>query len=759
MLVFLLWVSFSCEPAGIRLFVGPHQEPVFPEPIVNGGTVFVPANVISPLGGSIDRISDSVLNLRVGTKSVTIEEGSDAALVNDQGVPIDGAVLSRNNVLFIPLLFIAELLDLRVSWEQGDEVLRLLQKVLPRSLSVPAPDRPAPSSMFETVPSFVPTVDPAPPEPEVLPEVLPSAGVPNTSNTWQDSNGARLKALARLEQGQTVLELTGISFDSIESCLLPVPARIVIDTTDFLPDDGADPWLLDHPWVKQVRVAPFQGKGRIVLDLHEAVGYRIEAVENGVLLRVNRGLRATEFTPSIAGGSLRLDVPAQTAYEMTKLEAPERIVIDLQDTTLLGGARHMAVSSPFVSTVRISQFDQHTVRVVLDLTAPLPELPLQTTGQDLEFVLRSEISKISLVTFDDSTVVVIEGRGSLDPQILRLRDPERVVIDIPNAWPTHTFGQVAGSGQVRELRAAQFSPQVYRVVAELTSQATVRFARFSQEAVAVVIEPASLANVRIAVDAGHGGFDPGAVGRVLGLHEADVNLDIAGRLLALLTEGEALPVMVRPDEQFVSLIDRPQIAVNHDSAMFVSIHCNSAPQNKGSGTETLYSNPDNGSLKLAMSLQAELVKALGTRDRGVKQRQLYVLSNSEIPAALVEIAFLSHPEEERKLADEGFRQKAAQAIYNGLLQFVTNHMILPHSESETLWQRIQDSPEQLSLPVVDAEEATNAGEATNAEETARVEEGGEPVQTTEDVESEGAEGVDEAYPEQSSGHSMSESDV
>ena len=295
---------------------------------------------------------------------------------------------------------------------------------------------------------------------------------------------------------------------------------------------------------------------------------------------------------------------------------------------------------PFVSAVSVSQFDQHTVRVVLDLTAQLPELPLQTTGSDMEFVLRSEISRISLVATDDRMAVVVEGKGSLDPQILRLRDPERVVIDIPNAWPTETFDEITGAGLVRKVRAAQFTPQVYRVVAELTSPATVRFLRVSREVIAVLIEPPTLTDVRIAVDAGHGGFDPGAVGRVLGLHEADVNLDIAKRLLALLNEAEALPLMVRPDEQFIPLIDRPLIAANHDAAIFVSIHCNSSSKDEGSGTETLYYDPDNGSLKLAISLQEELVKALGTRDRGVKQRRLYVLTSSDIPAALVEVAFL-----------------------------------------------------------------------------------------------------------------------
>ena len=754
-LLFLLWVSFSCEPAGIKLFVGAHQEPVFPEPIVSGGVVFVPANIIKSLGGTIDHLSESVLNLRIGTKSVIIEEGKDAALINDQGVQMGGVAISRHNVLFIPLLFIADLLDLGVSWEQGNQVLRLLQRVLPRSLSIPAPDKPAPSSMFETVTSSITTSVPDPPEQEVPPEVIHPAIV---SRTWRTKEGVQLEALAHLEHGQTVLELTGLSLESLESWLLPAPPRIVIDTAEFLPDDATDPWVLDHPWVKQVRVAPFQGKGRIVLDLHEAVGYRIEPAENGVLLRVNRGLRTVEFIPSIAGGSLRLGLPAQTKYQMSQLEAPDRIVIDLQDTTLLDGARHVEGNSPFVSAVRVSQFDQHTVRVVLDLTAQLPELPLQTTGSDMEFVLRSEISRISLVATDDRMAVVVEGKGSLDPQILRLRDPERVVIDIPNAWPTETFDEITGAGLVRKVRAAQFTPQVYRVVAELTSPATVRFLRVSREVIAVLIEPPTLTDVRIAVDAGHGGFDPGAVGRVLGLHEADVNLDIAKRLLALLNEAEALPLMVRPDEQFIPLIDRPLIAANHDAAIFVSIHCNSSSKDEGSGTETLYYDPDNGSLKLAISLQEELVKALGTRDRGVKQRRLYVLTSSDIPAALVEVAFLSHPDEERKLADEGFRQKAAQAIYDGLLRFVTNDAVL-HTDSETLWQSISDSSERLYLPIAEDAENESSEKVAQADAVVKVEKSQEGADAAEPVELAKDEEAEEAYHEQSSGHSMSESDV
>ncbi|MGI6611568.1 MAG: N-acetylmuramoyl-L-alanine amidase [Limnochordia bacterium] len=682
-LILLLSISFSCRAAGIELFVGTNQKPVLPQPIVSGGNVFVPANVIGSLGGQVDQLSESVLRFRLGTRTVTVEAGKATASVDDRGMQMGGTALSRQNILFLPLLFVSELLDLGVSWEQGDEVVRLLHKALPAPLPIPSPDR-APSDTSR---------QPAPPIP------VPEPATETMSHTWQAQNGTQLEAVAWLEHEQTVLELTGIGFDSLESWVLEAPARLVIDTTAFLPDVGATPWILSHPWVKQVRVAPFKGKGRIVLDLHDPVGYQIEATADGVRVRVNRGLRAVDFAPSVAGGSLRLGLPAQAAYQMTKLVAPERIVIDLQGTTLLGGARHLPVTGPFVSAVRASQFDQQTVRIVLDLVDSLPELPLQVPGSRLEFVLRSEVSGVSLVSLADGrVVVVVEGKGSLNAQIMRLRDPERVVLDIANAWPTATFGQAAGIGQVRALRAGQFSPQVYRVVAELSTKATVRSVRFSQEAVGVIIEPASLAGVRVAVDAGHGGADPGAIGRVLGVREADVNLDIAQRLLALLGEAEAEALMVRPDERLVLLADRPQLVAQHNSEIFVSIHCNSAQQSEASGTETLYSNSDNGSIELARSLQAELVKTLGTKDRGVKQVQLLVLRASQVPAALVEIAFLSHSEEEQNLANEDFRQKAAQGIYNGLLRFVAEDAALPQAESRALWQRLQEIPERIYLP-------------------------------------------------------------
>lgn len=659
---------FSCGAAGIELFVGTDQKPFLPQPLVSGGNVLVPANVIDSFGGQIDLLSESVLRFRLDTRNVKVEAGKETAFVDGTDVRMGGIAVSQQNTLFLPLPFVTELFGLTMSWEQDDKAVRLLHK--PPPLTAP----PLPSS-----------------DPGLTYKVM--------SQTWQARDGARLRAFAWLQDGQTVIELTGIGYDTVESWVLQAPARLVIDTTAFLPDEAAAPWVLSHPWVKQVRVAPFKGKGRIVLDLQDPVGYRIEAIADGIRIWVNRGLRTVDFVPSVAGGSLRLGVPAQTAYEMTRLAAPDRIVIDLPGTTLLGGARHLPVTSPFISAVRVSQFDQQTVRVVLDVVDSLPELPLQVSGPELEFVLRSEIRGVNLVRLADNRVVlVVEGKGALDAQIMRLRDPERVVLDIPNAWPTATFGQAPGIGQVRTLRAAQFSPQVFRVVAELTSQATIRLVRFSQEAIGVVIEPVSLAGIRVAVDAGHGGSDPGAIGRVLGVREADVNLDIARRLLALLNEAEAEPFMVRPDERLVSLADRPQITARHDSEIFVSIHCNSAQQSEASGTETLYHYPYNGSLELARGIQAELVKTLGTKDRGVKQGQLLVLRASQIPAVLVEVAFLSHPKEEQSLASEDFRQKAAEGIFNGLLRFVGEDATLPQTDPESLWQRIQEAPERLSLP-------------------------------------------------------------
>lgn len=184
----------------------------------------------------------------------------------------------------------------------------------------------------------------------------------------------------------------------------------------------------------------------------------------------------------------------------------------------------------------------------------------------------------------------------------------------------------------------------------------------------VTMSNSSLKGKTIVVDPGHGGSDPGATG-VTGLREKEINLAVAKILVKLLEEAGAKVLVTRSGDQSVSNQMRVELANEAKADVYVSIHANAYPNPESNGTETHYC-PDTGnsvaSRFLAGQLQRELVAVLGLRDRGVKENSFYVLTKNEMPAALVELGFLSNPEEEELLKKESTHIDAAKAIYQGL---------------------------------------------------------------------------------------------
>lgn len=173
----------------------------------------------------------------------------------------------------------------------------------------------------------------------------------------------------------------------------------------------------------------------------------------------------------------------------------------------------------------------------------------------------------------------------------------------------------------------------------------------------------------IVLDPGHGGTDPGASGN--GLVEKEIVMDIAKRVNSKLNSSLAKVVMTRESDRYVSLDERVKTAEKAGADTFVSIHVNSYAGSSPNGTETWYSSQYAGaeSKELAEEIQKELVKALGTNDRGIKEGGFYVIKNTTMPSVLVEIAFISNSGDAYKLASDTYRQKAADAIYKGIMNF------------------------------------------------------------------------------------------
>ena len=210
----------------------------------------------------------------------------------------------------------------------------------------------------------------------------------------------------------------------------------------------------------------------------------------------------------------------------------------------------------------------------------------------------------------------------------------------------------------------------------------------------------------IVIDPGHGGKDPGALGRGT-LQEKAVVLSISEKLREVLTRKGYTVLMTRDTNRFIPLKERTVFAIQHKADLFLSIHANASKNPKAKGIETYYlsvsstdkasetiaarENADSGysiqelevllkgiiqesksedSKRLATHVQQALVRATGAVDRGVKHARFVVLIGTNVPAILVETGFVSNSTEGRRLTTSTYQQKIATAIAQGIEQFL-----------------------------------------------------------------------------------------
>ena len=216
----------------------------------------------------------------------------------------------------------------------------------------------------------------------------------------------------------------------------------------------------------------------------------------------------------------------------------------------------------------------------------------------------------------------------------------------------------------------------------------------------------------VILDPGHGGRDSGAVG-LAGLLEKDVALSVALRLKRLLEARGIRVTMTRTNDRFIPLLQRSSAANRSGADLFLSIHANASRSRAASGIETFalswgisdsfragkaasrhdpadilegaagsmgstaertvfrahMSEQRRRSSSVARILQSEMVRMLGGNDRGVKLRNFSVLRETYIPAALVEVGFISHPATERRMRTSAYRQRIAEALAAGICSY------------------------------------------------------------------------------------------
>ncbi|HBR01665.1 MAG TPA: N-acetylmuramoyl-L-alanine amidase [Ruminiclostridium sp.] len=222
-----------------------------------------------------------------------------------------------------------------------------------------------------------------------------------------------------------------------------------------------------------------------------------------------------------------------------------------------------------------------------------------------------------------------------------------------------------------------------------------------------VPEGKALCPVSVTIDAGHGGRDPGTVSPYEDdLHEKDITLDIAKKVEELLT-GKGIKVnMTRETDDHLSdvikedLLARADVANKSDASLFVSIHVNAYDlKYKGaasvSGLEVYYLNKDTTYTdfteeRLAEIIGQEVSSAADIKFNGVKSNALSVLRNTEMPAVLVETAYITNKEDHARLASKKFRDATARGIADGIEKALKEVQMFQHDGELYVFKEVRE---------------------------------------------------------------------
>lgn len=377
---------------------------------------------------------------------------------------------------------------------------------------------------------------------------------------------------------------------------------------------------------------------------------------------------------------LVFDLSGPLEHRLFLLTDPNRIVLDFDDAQLSGALPELDSTGPLLAAVRTGRPDSGTLRIVLEL---------KTAVQPRSFVLKpaGQYGHRLVIDLYDRAAAPVEDAK---PPIAEI--PEPAAVREPSKRPP-----------ARASTATKPKPFV------------------------------------VAIDAGHGGEDPGALGKRYRTREKDVTLAIARELERLVNQSPGMrAVLIRDGDYYIGLRDRFHKARKSRADLFISIHADAVPGRQAFGS-SVYTLSERGatdamskfladkenaadliggvslndkddvlakvlldlshtktihdSLTFGGDLLNELKRVGPTHGTKVRQAGFAVLKAPDIPSVLVETAFISNPAEEKKLRSPGFQREMAQSIFQGIRRYKTRSGIAPATASQE-----QEQPQAKEQP-------------------------------------------------------------
>lgn len=360
------------------------------------------------------------------------------------------------------------------------------------------------------------------------------------------------------------------------------------------------------------------------------------AAESDFGERINGMAEVTGLRESSDGDKTRIviDATREVTYKKMVLSSPDRVVVDIANAWLSPEVkRSIDIDNTFVGKVKIAQFDPKTVRVVVETKV----------GQN-------------------NYQVFSLNSGSV---------PGRVVMD---------FGNLENSDDVKIDWSKKTTEPIEPQPEQEKPMPRAGGGSADEDVDTAINGITGLKGRVIVIDPGHGGSDSGAIGPT-GVMEKSITLRVGNELRRLLTQEGAAVYMTRSTDKEVSpkrskatdieeLQARCDVANQKNADIFVSIHMDSFTNDAAKGTTGYYYSLGNKRSRiLADKIRAGVIDQLGTQSRGTQSSNFYVVKHTDMPATLVELAFISNKNEEQLMNSEDGIKKAAQGIADGIADY------------------------------------------------------------------------------------------
>lgn len=375
-------------------------------------------------------------------------------------------------------------------------------------------------------------------------------------------------------------------------------------------------------------------------------------------------------------------------YKVTKLDNPDRLVLDFEkaifdDPELY---REYNIVMNGIKGVRASQFaDNDTsksdknVRIVIDLEDSDIDYQIDETNDGLVFYLRKSMKsfysydgrtfaikntegRVSDYVYDDlkkTITMSVETGKELETGTEKFKDPfiSSLVIEKAQNGYTYTINLVRNvSLEKVDTDGADYTLKLSRIINNKPS------------------------DYLIMLDPGHGGRDPGSISKIDGSSETDYIPYVARSLEAKL-KAAGYNVLKTNDtvDEYVDIFERARMANKVNADIFVSIHVNSATSPSAAGIEVLYSseakhkNKTRNQKELANCILNAVANLIGNKGRGLKEGAYVVLRNTNMPAALLEMEFLSNKNTLVLLKSQAYLDKMVDGLYNGIVDYLNNY--------------------------------------------------------------------------------------